>query len=50
MTFKFELFSDKKINAPYLNEIMRTYWIHMLYKYWDEVDTPYSGYFGFWPE
>ena len=31
-------------------EIMRAYCLHMLDEYWDEVDTPYSDNFDFWPE
>ena len=29
---------------------MQTYWMHKLYKYWEEEDTTYSGDFDFWPE
>ena len=45
MTSKFELFSNNKINALYLNERMKTDWLNVLDKYWDERNRPYSGGF-----
>ena len=50
MISKFEAFSKKKIDALYLTEIIRTEWLKMLYKYWDERDKSFSGYFDFWPQ
>ena len=29
---------------------MLTDWLHTLYEYWYERDTPYSSYFDFWTE
>ena len=29
---------------------MRTYWLHMLYDYCYEKDTPYSYNYDFWPD
>ena len=48
MTTKFELFSKNKINNIYLTESMRKDWLHMLYDYWDEKDTPYPDDYYFW--
>ena len=50
MTFNFELFSKIKINALYITESMRTYWLYILDEYWEEKDTPYSEDFYFRPE
>ena len=47
MTSKFELFSKNKINTIYITESMLTYWLQMLDKYWNKVDTPYSSGFYF---
>ena len=41
MTSKFELFSNHKMNNIYLTESMQTDWLYILYRYWDEKDTPY---------
>ena len=38
------------MDALYLTEIVRTYWMQTLDEYWNEGDTLYSGYFDFWPE
>ena len=38
------------MDVLYLTESMGTYLIQMLYEYWDELDTPYSGGFYFCPE
>ena len=45
MKSKFELFSKNKMNSVYLTESMQTDWLQILYSYWGEVDTPYSGDF-----
>ena len=29
---------------------MKTDWLHMLDEQWEEINTPYSDEFGFWPE
>ena len=29
---------------------MQTYWLNLLYQYWDEKDTPYSDYYDFWTD
>ena len=50
MTSKFGFFSEKKMIDIYLTESMKTYWQQMLYEQWEEIDTPYSDGFGFWPE
>ena len=47
MKSKFELFSKNKMNSVYLTESMQTDWLQILYSYWGEVDTPYSGDFYF---
>ena len=40
MKSKFEVFSNNKMDALYLTETIRTYWIKTLDKYWYEGDTP----------
>ena len=49
MTFKFELFSKKKINNQYLIEIMRTDRLYILDDYWGEKDTLQSDDYDFLP-
>ena len=50
MTSKFGLFSENNMIAIYLTESMKTDWLQILDEQWEELDTPYSDYFGFWPE
>ena len=40
MRSKLEEFSKNRMDALYLTEIMRTKWLKMMDKYWDEIDTP----------
>ena len=39
------IFFKEKMDALYITESMRTYWLHTLYECWDEGDIPYSGDF-----
>ena len=47
MTSRFKLFLKKK---HYLTESMQIYWLHILYDYLDEKDTPYSDDSYLWPD
>ena len=38
------------MDVLYITESMQIYWLQILYKYWDECDTPYLCDFYFWPE
>ena len=45
MISKFETFKKNKMDELYFYEIMRTEWLQMIYEFWYEGDTPYSGDF-----
>ena len=36
------------MNALYLPKTTQTDWLHMLYEYWEERDTPYQDDFDSW--
>ena len=50
MISRFDYFEKNKMNALYLNKIMRKEWLQMLDEFWYKRDTNYSDYSDFWPQ